>query len=455
MDQVSIDARTGDIISATELDHETASFLRFHVQATDDTAAVDETRTASALVIVAILNVDDESPEFEHRRYSLSVPENQPPMTLVGHVVARDGDAPPFDELQYHLNGGVDADAFVLDPKTGSLRTRKMLDRERKSEYRVTVMAESVGRGSVSRRAFANVTIRVGDVNDHAPVVISPSGGNGSAHVISSALPGQLITRIRAVDADNGRLTYDWNSDIETETGSTPPFRIEPQTGSVYLTAPLDNVPDGTTYKLSVVVRDNGIPPTASNAILYIVVDKDIIGAERSRSGAATAVNRGGEKFRFVLEGKFQLALVIGVIVLCIILAGALLAAIVVCRRRRTRCPPDGATSDGKHGDPGGGVVVQGSSGESTDNDSTDIMEPVVGKTKPKPLAAIVTVAKNDRLQVQQQQHQLLLLLLLLLLTRGQSNLTKSASRGAHSPVRGHPRGSKVVPLNSWGRVSY
>ena len=39
--------------------------------------------------------------------------------------------------------------------------------------------------------------------------------------------------------------------------------------------------------------------------------------------------------------------------------------------------------------------------------------------------------------------------------TRGLSNLTKSASRGANSPVRGHPRGSKVVSLNSWGRVSY
>ena len=39
--------------------------------------------------------------------------------------------------------------------------------------------------------------------------------------------------------------------------------------------------------------------------------------------------------------------------------------------------------------------------------------------------------------------------------TRGQSNLTKSASRGAHSPVSGHSRGSKVVPLNSWGTVSY
>ena len=365
-------------------------------------------------MIIAILNVDDEVPVFEQRVYSLSVPENQPAMTLVGHVVARDGDAPPFDELQYHLNGGVDADAFVLDPKTGSLRTRKMLDRERKSEYHVTVMAESVGRGAGSRRAFANVTVRVGDLNDHAPIVISPSGGNGSVHVISSTLPGQLVTRIRAVDADvgpNGRLTYNWNAEIETETGSDqPPFRIDPQTGSVYLTASLDDVSDGTTYKLSVVVRDNGIRPTASTATLYVIVDRDIFGAERSRSGAATSVNRGGEKFRFVLEGKLQLAVVIGVIVLCIILAGALLAAIVVCRRRRTRCPPDGATSDGKHGDLGVGAASAESTGGL--DDSADFVEPVIVKMKPKPkpLAAVVT-AKNDRLQVGLQQQQLLLLL--------------------------------------------
>ena len=38
---------------------------------------------------------------------------------------------------------------------------------------------------------------------------------------------------------------------------------------------------------------------------------------------------------------------------------------------------------------------------------------------------------------------------LIIVITRGQSNLIKCASRGAHSPVRGHPRGSKFVPLNS------
>ena len=31
----------------------------------------------------------------------------------------------------------------------------------------------------------------------------------------------------------------------------------------------------------------------------------------------------------------------------------------------------------------------------------------------------------------------------------------KAPHGGAHSPVMGHPRGSKFVPLNSWGRVSY
>jgi len=415
LDRVTIDPVTGDIISSTNLDHETTSFLRFHVLATDvtpETEVQDETRTASALVIVAILNVDDEAPVFEHRKYSLSVPENQPAMTLVGHVLARDADAPPFDELEYHLNGGLDADAFVLDPKTGSLRTRKSLDRERKSEYQVTVMAESVGRGAISRRTFTNVTILVGDLNDHAPVVISPSGGNGSVHVSSSALPGQLVTRIRAVDADigpNAQLTYDWNSDMETETGSSspPPFRIEAQTGSVYLTAPLDDVADGTTFKLDVLVRDNGAPPTASAATLYIIVDRDVLGAERSRSGAVKVVERGRENVRFVLEGKLQLVVGIGVIVLCIILAGALLAAIVVCRRRRTRCPPDGAISDGKQGDHGAGTggaggALQAPGGEMADDlDSVEVMEPVVqAKVKPKPLAAVVTVAKNDRLQV-------------------------------------------------------
>jgi len=37
------------------------------------------------------------------------------------------------------------------------------------------------------------------------------------------------------------------------------------------------------------------------------------------------------------------------------------------------------------------------------------------------------------------------------IITRGQSNLTKSASRGAHSPVRGHPQGIESCTIEFLG----
>ena len=48
----------------------------------------------------------------------------------------------------------------------------------------------------------------------------------------------------------------------------------------------------------------------------------------------------------------------------------------------------------------------------------------------------------------------IIIIIIIIIITRGQS-IDKKRLTGAHSPVRGHPRGSKVVPLNSWGRVSY
>ena len=48
-----------------------------------------------------------------------------------------------------------------------------------------------------------------------------------------------------------------------------------------------------------------------------------------------------------------------------------------------------------------------------------------------------------------------LILIIIIIITRGQSNLTKSASRGPIPRLGVTPRGSKFVPLNSWGRVSY
>ena len=70
-------------------------------------------------------------------------------------------------------------------------------------------------------------------------------------------------------------------------------------------------------------------------------------------------------------------------------------------------------------------------------------------------LFSFVFQSKKNEIFIQRRRLKIIFSRTLIKLTRGQSNLTKSASRGAHSPVRGHPRGSKFVPLNSWGRGSY
>jgi len=69
--------------------------------------------------------------------------------------------------------------------------------------------------------------------------------------------------------------------------------------------------------------------------------------------------------------------------------------------------------------------------------------------------ASLTVVASSSYVDRFVAQCSIIIIIIIIIITRGQSNLTKSASWGAHSPVRGHPRGSKVVPLNSWGRVSY
>jgi len=67
------------------------------------------------------------------------------------------------------------ADAFVVDPKTGMIYTRRPLDRETLSHYTLQVLAvQKDGQSS----DVAVVFIRVVDVNDHAPEVTYPLPGN-------------------------------------------------------------------------------------------------------------------------------------------------------------------------------------------------------------------------------------------------------------------------------------
>lgn len=66
--------------------------------------------SASAKIIVSIINVNDQDPKFEKNVYSASIKENSPAGTHVTVVKATDGDEGLFGQISYSLVGDHAAD---------------------------------------------------------------------------------------------------------------------------------------------------------------------------------------------------------------------------------------------------------------------------------------------------------------------------------------------------------
>ena len=88
-------------------------------------------RSASALVVANVRNINDEMPVFEHPSYRAEVVEDAPPGTEVLAVRAEDADDDDFGRVSYHLSGS-HASAFHIDPREGVVTVvdPSMLDRE-------------------------------------------------------------------------------------------------------------------------------------------------------------------------------------------------------------------------------------------------------------------------------------------------------------------------------------
>ena len=120
-----------------------------------DTRTVDENERAGSNVGAPFVATD-----------TRTVDENEPAGSNVGApFVATDAD---YDRLSYFLSG-TDAAAFEINPSSGQLRTRTVLDYETKQSYQVDVTATdpSGGFGEVA------VTISVGNVQEAGTVRLS------------------------------------------------------------------------------------------------------------------------------------------------------------------------------------------------------------------------------------------------------------------------------------------
>lgn len=264
----NIDSSAGIVIAKVSFDYERLRALTFGVIASDKGA---QRKSSTAIVSLSITDVNDQVPRFSQSSYSFGVTENKPVGTDVGYVTASDLDSEPYNQIEYTFTMGSARDVFMLDYKTGKIRTLKELDREATPVYYLEVVASNPG--SLGMSSSASVTVHVGDANDNSPVIDFPDQANMSLQISNMLPKGYEITRIQAHDDDigpNGQVSYSINR------GNTDYlFDIERNTGKLLVNKDLSNI-QLQTFGLRIEVSDHGSPPRYTLTQIAVVVNQSV-----------------------------------------------------------------------------------------------------------------------------------------------------------------------------------
>ncbi|XP_055669182.1 LOW QUALITY PROTEIN: protocadherin alpha-2-like [Falco peregrinus] len=264
---------------------------------------------ASRGVRVPVSDVNDNAPAFAQAVYTVLARENNAAGAELARLWARDPDEAGNGRVSYSVaeggggavSGGVwrSASSYVsVDAESGRLWALQPLDYEELQVLQFEVRAVDAGEPPLCGNA--TVQLFVVDENDNAPALLPPAGGGpgpGAAGEAASgpgsgalwawaawgAPAGQVVAKIRAVDADSGYnawLRYElW------EPRGKGPFRVGLYSGEVSTARALEEA-DGPRQRLVIVVRDHGEPARSVTATLSVSL---VEGAEAALAAAGSS----------------------------------------------------------------------------------------------------------------------------------------------------------------------
>uniref|UniRef100_A0A8C3A9J7 Protocadherin-16 n=1 Tax=Cyclopterus lumpus TaxID=8103 RepID=A0A8C3A9J7_CYCLU len=167
--------------------------------------------------------------------------EDTEPATVIGSAaVSYKG------RVHYSVSEGDGSVHFGIDGSSGDIYINQPLDYESAMQYLLMVRAEDAGL-SPGANVSVLVSVMVEDVNDHTPWFPDKLVTFG---LWEDAAVGSLAFAFHARDADgtfsNSDLRYSLTLDPELSGSSSSrfPFQINPHTGSLTITAPLDRETD-------------------------------------------------------------------------------------------------------------------------------------------------------------------------------------------------------------------
>ncbi|XP_067132550.1 cadherin-related tumor suppressor-like isoform X1 [Centruroides vittatus] len=258
----------GNIYLKENLDREMRDYYEFVVIVKDHGIPP---RSSQVSVVLSIEDDNDNPPKFKNSSLIYYVKENLPPDTVIGRLIAYDLDIEEHGDLIYSIS--TNQNDFVIDPKTGLLRTSKSFDREEmiESTGHDFILMEVVVQDKGNLKDVAKVCVYITDVNDNAPIFAR----NPYRIQLSETTPqGTQIIKINALDADeynNGEVTYSILNTIPQTK-----FSIDQHSGQIILNEELDREMENF-YSLTILAIDNGTDHryTSTGTVSISVLDEN------------------------------------------------------------------------------------------------------------------------------------------------------------------------------------
>ncbi|XP_059918625.1 protocadherin alpha-3-like isoform X27 [Gadus macrocephalus] len=258
-----LNAITGELKISGIIDYEESNRYEIDIQASDK-GAVPLTMDKS--VIIEIIDMNDNAPKIEVMSYSKALPEDSKSGTTVAVITVKDSDSGINGKVLCFINQDV---PFTLNPSVQnnmfSVVTKTPLDREKHSQYDVTIIAKDAGEPSLSSEK--TIRIDISDVNDNSPqFLLSPY----TLYLTENNSPGDSIFKVQATDqdeGDNALISYHIFRGGGNLLSSF--LNINPVNGYISALKSFD-FEKLKTFRFYVVATDSGSPPSSSNVSVNV-----------------------------------------------------------------------------------------------------------------------------------------------------------------------------------------
>lgn len=255
--QFSIGQDNGVISVIRKLDREDLTRYQLILKA-EDNGGLSTTSTVN----IKVTDINDNNPMFAEASlpYRFKVEEGRD-NAIVGSVHANDADEGPNAEISYFIPSDL---PFLIDEKSGEIKTRIKLDYENVKEYKFVVTAKDGAPDS--RLGTASVTVSVQDVQDEVPTFVE-----SLIEVrVPENIPDLVIATVKAHDPDSTpQVTYN------LQNGPFELFKVDPQTGQIKTLRGLDYEKEKRHELIVGTVENKGLSEGDTCKIIITVEDRN------------------------------------------------------------------------------------------------------------------------------------------------------------------------------------